>query len=135
MNKHTPGPWIVNSGNGEIVTTERRIATTQVGGLYDVSNAERIVACVNALEGIDDPEAFIKQLLIACQSALIELEHLPCRGNEDHTICLKCVTQTRLRKVIARAEGVEDGKVNKNTLVISHDGRTYSYENKAEGGK
>jgi hypothetical protein len=68
MSKHTPEPWEINedqshdgifnvcSANGEYICT--------VWGIHDNgrSNADRIVACVNACAGMDDPQAEIARL-------------------------------------------------------------------------
>jgi hypothetical protein len=59
--KHTPGPWRENSqGDSEYIFSEvyGAIATIPHGGIHrdkHKANAERIVACVNALNGIEDP--------------------------------------------------------------------------------
>lgn len=75
--KHTPGPWKHAStyvrGNANILSCEGAIVAQAVYG-GDVSmnetaaNAARIVACVNACEGIADPSA-VKDLLDMCMAA------------------------------------------------------------------
>jgi hypothetical protein len=68
--KHTPGPWVVYDGtgidrekNGVTVLFYRDKDDDVYTGLNMEENAEanaaRIVACVNAMEGIDDPEKFV----------------------------------------------------------------------------
>ncbi|KKK79605.1 hypothetical protein LCGC14_2831860, partial [marine sediment metagenome] len=75
--KHTPGPWTdipCSDGTTFIASPEfRQIAvigcdgskTTQLNGYVPNNegkdNAWRIVACVNALAGIDDPVEFVQQ--------------------------------------------------------------------------
>ena len=81
MTKHTRGSWWhggagccvkrreTEDDHGEILP-ERHIACTwgedangwkpDIYSREDEANAARIVACVNALDGIDDPEAFVK---------------------------------------------------------------------------
>lgn len=62
--KHTPEPWRENSqGDAEHIYCERHgaIATIPHGGLNrdeHKANAQRIVACVNAMAGIEEPQAF-----------------------------------------------------------------------------
>ncbi|MBL7942473.1 MAG: hypothetical protein JNM00_06890 [Flavobacteriales bacterium] len=73
--KHTPEPWIVKAGpheNEHIIIAgnsqpgEKRIAEGLMRGeTYGKADADRIVACVNAMAGIDNPETFmqvVKQL-------------------------------------------------------------------------
>lgn len=66
MSKHTPAPWEVvrdYGGRADFVgSPETKVKVCHftilnpMGEQSDV-NAQRIVACVNALEGIDDPAA------------------------------------------------------------------------------
>lgn len=54
--KHTPGPWRIRTDLPQLVIASE-------SGQYIVAipsevNAARIVACVNAMEGIEDPELF-----------------------------------------------------------------------------
>ena len=82
--KHTPEPWRIaryaygeDSGAyvsaGPVLNSEKVIATLYPYSFYNMDadtanvNAERIVACVNALTGIDDPEAFVKEAKAALQ--------------------------------------------------------------------
>lgn len=67
--KHTPEPWIVKPRtvirNGFIEKTISVVNSTQDEAICDVyksekNNADRIVACVNAMEGIEDPEHWVK---------------------------------------------------------------------------
>ncbi len=70
MQKHTAGPWSmvdrsnwnggyhVRGGTGRYVASTVENLPRQVG--EQEANAARIVACVNALDGIEDPEAFVK---------------------------------------------------------------------------
>ena len=77
MSKHTPGPWT------QMICTDLRPQVTNKNGLQIVrasgdpsmdheANASRIVACVNACEGIDNPAAlqdFIREaykLMLRC---------------------------------------------------------------------
>jgi hypothetical protein len=76
MSKHTPEPW--DDEGGMIVAGENGL--TQRVNIYDVdpSNRARIVACVNAMAGIDDPAACLATLrsqvaaLTAQRDAMVE---------------------------------------------------------------
>jgi len=67
--KHTKGPWITEqwgdgtstSGCTNIVTYAEELVIA-CGVMNE--EAKRIVACVNALEGIDDPEAFMRDVRV-----------------------------------------------------------------------
>ncbi len=62
--QHTPEPWYINdlwpfliwSKQGQIATTKETVDYTE----EEAANARRIVACVNACQGIEDPEKFIE---------------------------------------------------------------------------
>jgi hypothetical protein len=67
MSEHTPGPWVCNENeydeyiwgpNREMIAESRGTG----GGLPQAENRHRIVACVNACEGMKDPVAEIKAL-------------------------------------------------------------------------
>ncbi len=66
MTKHTTGPWRVTSApEGRWIEVVGQHPTKagweeDVAQADGIANAARIVACVNALEGIEDPEAFVK---------------------------------------------------------------------------
>jgi hypothetical protein len=51
------GGYRVRGGTGRYVAST---VDNLAGGDEQEANAARIVACVNALDGIDDPEAFVK---------------------------------------------------------------------------
>lgn len=55
--RHTPGPWVVDwqGLDHPIYAGETCVATAWAGDAD--ANAARIVACVNALDGVDDPAA------------------------------------------------------------------------------
>lgn len=69
MSGHTPEPWQYDPDQSETLieyTDERGLTgmVAQVEGYSDEpyeANAQRIVACVNALAGIRDPEAFMAE--------------------------------------------------------------------------
>jgi hypothetical protein len=58
--KHSPEPWTTDP-YGNYVKDGKRITVCQFGGVMidyinRQANSKRIVACVNAMEGIDDPK-------------------------------------------------------------------------------
>jgi hypothetical protein len=60
--KHTPEPWVQI---GPVIADEWYDHIAVINGTTDnvnEANAARIVACVNACEGMGDPEATIKQM-------------------------------------------------------------------------
>ena len=60
MNKHTPEPWVVEKFSpswARIVRGDNRQPLHD--GVMLAADAELIVACVNAMRGIDDPAAFV----------------------------------------------------------------------------
>ena len=76
--QHTPEPWETNQNpvsislydgdRFEVFTVERnkdRKYGEVLGLFYCAANAERIVACVNACAGIEDPEKTIPEAMEA----------------------------------------------------------------------
>lgn len=64
--KHTATPWIVNKIVQWSIEDNDRNPIADCGDYQDqypngIANAARIVQCVNACEGLDDPEKWIKQ--------------------------------------------------------------------------
>lgn len=53
--KHTKEPWIVGQSGNSIVTNTQIIGQCN-GMAIGEANAERIVACVNAMEDVEHPE-------------------------------------------------------------------------------
>lgn len=69
--KHTPTPWTIfirpyaeDNEVRKIQTVDHQI---EIASRVDHFDAERIVSCVNALEGIENPEA-IKELIEAAKN-------------------------------------------------------------------
>lgn len=91
--KHTPGPWKKYDGRNciEIGSRSSHVVTFHdgPGGGNDHANAARIVACVNACEGIN-PEA-VREML----EALKEIKH-GLVGTKARELAAR---------VLARAEG------------------------------
>lgn len=60
--QHTPGPWVVTGPLRRCIGIDR----TRLAECYPnpVANAARIVACVNACEGIDDPSVIPEVLFL-----------------------------------------------------------------------
>ena len=64
MTKHTPEPWTVEErgpDGAHAIKSLAPVSTRHITSLHRFGrgNSDRIVACVNALAGIDDPEAFV----------------------------------------------------------------------------
>lgn len=75
--KHTPEPWAISSTEPHEVRSHpiygRAVAYTIVHGIPDdvkTANAERIVSCVNACAGIEDPAAAIREAVLAMDGIL-----------------------------------------------------------------
>ena len=69
MSKHTPGPWTIKygylrSGSTTVAAVRGMSPPNKHGDRTPIenheANAERIVACVNAMEGIEDPGSFVE---------------------------------------------------------------------------
>lgn len=91
--KHTPEPWRENSqGDTEYIYSERHgaIATIPHDGLNrdeHKANAARIVACVNAMKGISDPEAFVRraiELANTCKEQAEEIYKLKTQNDNKY---------------------------------------------------
>lgn len=93
--KHTPEPWVQDEGNLRCVGTPKSWYPRQVYDIVTVleggpeyrdeanskaeANAHRIVACVNALAGVDDPAAELARLRRVEQAARAYVEADPDR--------------------------------------------------------
>lgn len=92
--KHTPEPWRVAKDTRTIVTNRIQIAHAWMfGGGQGVANAARIVACVNACAGMDDPQAVIDQ---AARAALMLGEAL---SERDKAVAESAAAMDRMVKV------------------------------------
>lgn len=64
---HTETPWHVDSAYGEkgvyITSTPTSVLVAKMRDTQSAANAARIVACVNACEGIRDPERMIPAVI------------------------------------------------------------------------
>jgi hypothetical protein len=100
---HTAEPWIVANHTKIVADNEQKSLIAEV---FDENgqcreNARRIVACVNACEGIN-PET-VPDLLKACRFAIFVLHQVPSTTRVvDETISSVC---SLLDTVIAKAEG------------------------------
>jgi len=106
MTKHTPGPWDV-SNDGVIHNGETRIAQILRPNGYesdDEANADRIVACVNALEGFADPTA-APDLLEAVKHAHTSLRTFTPEAGESYWTSSDDDTLAALEAALAKAEG------------------------------
>ena len=73
--KHTPGPWHSHkSSTGDGLIYDRSpYDGGRVVGQASMANAARIVACVNACEGLE-PSA-VRELIEAASDCLADLDH------------------------------------------------------------
>jgi hypothetical protein len=127
MSKHTPGPWKAEWRTGPhsdecligrvdeipfcmagIIAKGRGFSNEEVE-----ANAERIVECVNAMEGIDYPAvarlvldsprvAAASDMLAALRKA-VKLARLECKNPK--CACIQCGVVAEMRAAIAKAEG------------------------------
>ena len=62
MSNHTPEPWFTANKGSTIGADRQGLTFFCVGDNFGYENADRIVACVNALAGIPDPAAEMARL-------------------------------------------------------------------------
>ncbi len=103
--KHTPEPWDVKGNQikcpmGHVAECFR--LDKYIEGNTE-ANAERIVTCVNAMAGIDDPAAFVKQAK-AAPEMLKSLEAI-AEGCSFPDNDVERAIRDRCRAAIAKAEG------------------------------
>lgn len=93
---HTPEPWLYRGGEVYSESSGRTVARCNIGGEDAVTeaNGERIVACVNACNGIN-PKA-VPDLLAALEACLPVLDN-PAMHWELKTA----------RAAIAKAKGIQ----------------------------
>jgi hypothetical protein len=115
--KHTPEPWKVTPhpyGTG-ICRNNGRV----LGSAYSRADAERIVACVNAMEGIDDPADMRRQLDEARRQAAAYMaqandalrqrdEQLKAVELRDSMIEQFCTDLNQAHDEVMRRQGCED---------------------------
>ena len=120
MSDHTPGPWAVNftkfsevrAENGAVIA--RCLKLTSLTNLE--ANARRIVACVNACEGVStkhlENNLPIRELVTRHNEVLREIEALKAEraGLVDDINALKDETQSQRDKILglASAQDSED---------------------------
>lgn len=117
---HTPLPWQYNGYDDHCdvgrkyheIVDETGFEVINQNGILDgqgeegAANAQRIVACVNAMEGIENPEEFVRQgraadeLLEAIKPLVDIAHHAP--GGHGYAIDMG-------REAIAKAMGNTDG--------------------------
>lgn len=83
--QHTPGPWYFRPDDSSVEAQTPTGYNFRVANCADSfaldsetmkANAERIVACVNACEGIPDPEKVIRNMKGMLEDAAFQLERL-----------------------------------------------------------
>ena len=62
MSKHTPGPWVLDGQRtgGIARHIPRSTMYDDVATAYSNTDAARIVECVNALDGVENPAEFVR---------------------------------------------------------------------------
>lgn len=74
--KHTKEPWVADvEALGLWIVGSKGQTITEISGECtenkDIENRARIIACVNAMQGIDDPEAFMRDVVEHLDKALV----------------------------------------------------------------
>jgi hypothetical protein len=59
---HSPEPWTIQFGNVLFDANGRDVHYGYFDHQMPPANAERIVACVNALQGIENPQEFVQEV-------------------------------------------------------------------------
>ena len=103
MSKHTPGPWEFSGSTGGVFS-QRKLVASVYGDDPDCkpddrlkANARRIVACVNACEGIDDNNAiFLKGNSVRKVIVAMEIKRQRIEDQRDELLeALRvCATQS-----------------------------------------
>ena len=115
MNKHTPEPWSIGTSRITSLSicaidsdgNEAIIASPNFNFSNHHENARRIVTCVNACAGMDDPAAEIAELkrqrdeLLAAMKTIANSEEF----HGDSFICDFDSLQSVARASIAKAKG------------------------------
>ena len=84
MSEYTKGPWkLVEEAWPNQRTIVAQDGQPEIGQIIGVANARRIVACVNALEGGEDPESWIKLLQAENERLREALEPLVALYDDD----------------------------------------------------
>lgn len=107
--KHTPGPWWVQESTGDILTHDRRIASTQQGGLYSVADARLIAAAPELLALVKEGQRVVKLLLDVIDA-----------GNEAQLDGSEWLTfQREAVEAVAKAVGRETGQISRTAAGIT----------------
>lgn len=69
MTKHSPEPWFADYNGGEPEIYQGKVGGDCIAQSIDIHDAERAVACVNSLAGIEDPEKAVRELVEAAKRA------------------------------------------------------------------
>lgn len=52
--KHTPEPWSTDGRLTRVIFDSKGVS---IGSMHEIEDTKRAVACVNAMEGVEDPQA------------------------------------------------------------------------------
>lgn len=103
--KHTPEPWY-NDGKVIVGSTPKY---GRIGGAHDPEDAIRIVSCVNALAGKENPEKWVKkaekaledkekheeQMKAAKELLKVSVRTSLCECDDPKNLCSLCAAITR----------------------------------------
>lgn len=125
MSKHTPEPWAYD--NEFIVDASDNYLADCAGSDFSVEqdryNAQRIVACVNAMAGIEDPGAFmevVKQLeLDAAERIMSENKELKERLLETSEALEKYCHLAQLVIIVREAQIAYFANRTQDNLIVS----------------
>jgi hypothetical protein len=80
--KHTPEPWAISSIDPFLIVDRHG---NDVAAALSMYSAARIVACVNACKGMENPETVIKGLREAVKTALKEFKKISDNDWEEES--------------------------------------------------
>ena len=106
MAKHSKGPWRIDKQGAFIINIkgiEGDICGVWTVSGNDLANAERIVACVNAMEGVAHPETFLadrqKEWLERHENVIVELETLR-KQMQQNAVLGQCEQDTSYNRIV-----------------------------------
>lgn len=106
--KHSPEPWEIDEFKGMTLGISASDGDAVVWcselveeGISNQADAHRIVECVNACAGIEDPETTIRRAAEVLRLALERIEEL-CKRSDSH---FSGYTVEQINRMIAKLEG------------------------------
>jgi len=101
--KDKQAPWSVDEGWSRILDADGKLIIL-LGAAGRVDDLARIVACVNACAGIEDPAQTIKDLLAACQEVDTVLSRESVANMRPEKARLRNAMLSSVRDAIDNAE-------------------------------